>query len=135
MNTKTAKMNVEYGTIHMVVDMPIGPINPAELLQVWIKAFINYMTTTTNCICSDEVLCSSIGQSNALAALIAGIDERIKDEPTKKFYIEHMTSENWDFEVIKQRRGIEAALINRFGTETFERMKAAFGDEWVDSWV
>jgi len=115
------KFTVDYGTIKgMVVELPEGGFNTVELLRAWVAGFIAYMTA--NALVSDEVLCSSIGKSNALAALIAGVEERLPEGEQRKNFVTYCSSpENWRSEVIRQRRGVRAAFADRFGEELTKR--------------
>lgn len=126
---KTKKMIINYETIKgMEVEMPIGPIDPETVLEVWVRGFIKYMTQ--NAIISTECIFNSIGESSAKKALVAGLEQRIEDEKTRKLFIDHVMNEtNWRYEVFKQRDGIEAAILDRFGKEQGRKMIEVFGIE------
>ena len=120
------KVRVDYGTIKgMVVELPDEGYTCIALLEAWVRGFIAYMTSGS--LVSDDVLCSSIGKSNALAALVAGIEQRTAaGSDARKLFLDYVTDEkNWRFEVIKQRRGVHAAFAACYGKEVADRALAA----------
>lgn len=119
---KTNKVVVNYGTIKsMEVELPAEGYNCIELLKAWVSGFIKYMTE--NSVVSDDVLISSIGKSHAHEALILGIKERINDnDKMRNTFLNHVSDNNWRFEVIRQRRGIEAAIIDMHGEEIGKKL-------------
>lgn len=115
------KVIVDYGTIKgMVVELP-STFTCMELLSAWVAAFISHMTT--NAIVSDDVLCSSIGQKNAMEALVAGIEERLAEgSPERRLFIDYIKEPGrWRFEVLRQRRGNYAAFEDSFGKECAQK--------------
>ena len=126
-NEKMVTLSVNYGTINgMKVELPTSGYNCAELLSAWIKGFIKHMTN--NAIVSDDVLISSIGTRFAKEALMLGIKERVTDNPrARDAFLSYVTDDNWRFEVIKQRRGRRAAMVDRFGEEMTSRIEAIEG--------
>lgn len=123
-----SKVKVDYGTIRgMVVELPDEGYNCMTLLTAWVKGFIAYMTSSG--LVSDDVLCSSIGKSNAFAALVAGIEERTApDSEARRVFLRHITDEEWRFEVLKQRRGVRVAFADRFGADFAKKAEAAMPD-------
>ena len=108
-------MTVNYGTIKgMLVNLPTT-YTCMDLLRCWVTGYIKYMTT--NCICSEECLISSIGASNARTALDEGIKQRCEDINVKEHFLNHMSDKNWRYEILRQRLGERAAFTDLHGEE------------------
>lgn len=125
-------MIVNYNTIkNMEVQLPVGNVLVMDLLHFWIKSYIKYMTD--RCICSDEVLYSSIGYSSAKQALIAGLEERIKDEKILKHFVDYVSvDKHWKFEILKQRRGVKGAMIEIHGQAMYDKIVEHFGEDFIE---
>ena len=81
---KTQKMIISYETIEGVeVEMPIGPISPEIVLEVWVRGFIKNMTH--NAVISTECLFNSIGESSAKKALVAVLNKESKMKKPESF--------------------------------------------------
>jgi len=120
------KLTVNYGTIKGM-EVEIEPtMNCIDLLRSWVKSHIKYMTVDCNCICNTEVLVNSIGASFSRKALIEGLGQRLTGNALSVF-VEHMTDENWRFEVIRQREGERAAFTDRHGAEIAQRFADMVG--------
>jgi len=79
---------------------------------------------------TDEILWSSIGHSSAKRAMIAGLKEIIINEKVLEGFLYDLEDDsNWRWEVLKQRRGIKAAVCDRFGEKLGTRMIEEFGED------
>jgi hypothetical protein len=99
------KVTVDYGTIRgMVVELP-EQANVFDVVEAFATAYVKY--TMGSGLVSDEVLFSSIGESNTRKAMRGGVEQRLSPEDYETVKDVLFNDDLWKLAVLKARYGKE----------------------------